>query len=66
MVLSRKTGEEIYISLNGVMVKIKVNQIGTAKVRIAIDAPPEVAIYRKEAYMNLPDRPAVDGEKNAS
>lgn len=45
LVLSRKTGEEIVIGNN---IVVKVTRIRGDKVRIAIEAPPDVRIMRSE------------------
>jgi len=45
LVLTRKVGEEILI---GDSIKIKVIEISGSKVRLGIDAPAEMRIYREE------------------
>jgi carbon storage regulator len=45
LVLSRKTGQEIYI---GDEIKVRVLSISGDTVRIGIDAPQDVTIMRKE------------------
>ena len=45
LVLSRKLGEKIYISDN---ICITVVDIDRGKIRLGIEAPREVAIYRQE------------------
>jgi carbon storage regulator len=52
LVLSRKTGEEISI---GDDILIRVSTIGAGRVRIGIEAPPDVRIIRTEL---LPEEPA--------
>jgi carbon storage regulator len=47
LVLTRKTGESIHV---GDDVEIVVEEIGHNQVRIGIDAPEEVPIYREEIY----------------
>jgi carbon storage regulator CsrA len=61
LVLSRKIEEEVYITFGEVLVRVKVTESRPGKVKLAIDAPPEVGIHRKESYLNLPDRPKIDG-----
>lgn len=45
LVLSRKTGEQIVIGEN---IRITVIRIQGDKVRIGIEAPPDVKVYRSE------------------
>ena len=45
LVLTRKVGEEILI---GDSIKIKVIEISGSKVKLGIDAPAEMRIYREE------------------
>ena len=45
LVLSRKSGERIVIGPN---IELRVVDIGMTRVRLAIDAPQEVAIYRRK------------------
>lgn len=47
LVLSRKVGESIHINDN---IKITVTRIEKGDVRISIDAPREVPVYREELY----------------
>jgi carbon storage regulator len=53
LVLSRKAGQRIVIGGN---ITLLVQQIRGDKVRLAIEAPPEVLVLRKE----LVDRPPPD------
>lgn len=55
LVLSRKVGETIRIADN---VEIVVVQIGPGKVRLGINAPPEVKILRGELKPDEPAEPA--------
>lgn len=55
LVLSRKLGEQIYIGEN---VCITVVDIDRGKIRLGIEAPREVAIYRKEL---MPERHQLRG-----
>ncbi len=48
LVLSRKTDEEIVITVNGTTLSLKVVEIRGDKVRIGFDAPKDVSIWRKE------------------
>lgn len=55
LVLSRKVGETIRIADD---VEIVVVQIGPGKVRLGINAPPEVKILRGELKPDEPAEPA--------
>lgn len=48
LVLSRKLGEKIYISDN---ITITVVDIDRGKIRLGIEAPRDVPIFRKEIYV---------------
>ena len=52
LVLSRKSGERIVIGPN---IELRVVDIGKTRVRLAIDAPQEIAIYRQEVYRRIQD-----------
>ena len=58
LVLSRKLGEKIYIGDN---IVITVVDIDRGKIRLGIEAPRDVAIYRQEL---LPLGHAMSGVKN--
>ena len=47
LVLSRKLGESIKI---GKDIEITIVRLGDKRVRIGIDAPPELAVHRKEVW----------------
>lgn len=51
LVLSRKLGEKIYINEN---ICITVVDIDRGKIRLGIDAPRDVPIFRKELLTNPP------------
>ena len=53
LVLSRKSGERIVIGPN---IELRVVDIGKTRVRLAIDAPQEVAIYRQEVSRRIQDQ----------
>lgn len=57
LVLSRKLGEKIYISDN---ICITVVDIDRGKIRLGIEAPREVPIFRKE-LLNKEDGPRDQG-----
>lgn len=48
LVLKRKLGESILIKTAGIEFEVKVSDISEGKVKLAIDAPMEVQILRKE------------------
>ena len=50
LVLTRKPGQSLYI---GDEIKITLHGIRGNQVRIGIDAPPAVKIYREEIYMQI-------------
>jgi carbon storage regulator len=52
LVLSRKCGERILIGPN---IELTVADIRGKCVRLAIDAPREVSIYRQEVYQRIQD-----------
>ncbi len=47
LVLSRKLGEKILIGDNVVVTVVRIDQ---GQVRLGIEAPPEIAVYREEIY----------------
>lgn len=51
LVLSRKLGEKIYINDN---ICITVVDIDRGKIRLGIEAPRDVPIYRQELLANAP------------
>ncbi|OGR01186.1 MAG: carbon storage regulator [Deltaproteobacteria bacterium RIFOXYA12_FULL_61_11] len=58
LVLTRKEGECIRIDHE---ILIRIHNIGKNRVRVAIDAPPNVPIYREEVYLRI-----VEENKQAS
>ena len=50
LVLTRKVGEEIFINEN---IRIAIHRIQGCRVRIAIDAPDDVAVLRSELVFNF-------------
>ena len=48
LILGRKLGERIRLTVNGIEIWVEVNRIGTHDVRIGITAPPAVEIVREE------------------
>lgn len=57
LVLSRKLGEKIYIGPN---VVVTVVDIDRSRIRLGIDAPTDVKIYREELLPTQP--PVASGE----
>jgi carbon storage regulator len=49
LILTRKPGESLYIG----DVKVTVVELKGHQVRIGIDAPPEIRIYREEIYLQI-------------
>ena len=49
LILTRKPGESLYIG----DVKVTVVELKGHQVRIGIDAPPEIRIYREEIYIQI-------------
>ena len=58
LVLSRKLGEKIYISEN---ICITVVDIDRGKIRLGIEAPREVPIFRQELLQNPEKQPPPPG-----
>ena len=52
LALGRKRGESITMVVGGMVVVVKVYDVGKAVVRLAIEAPPEVRIIRTELLAN--------------
>lgn len=58
LILTRKPGESIYIGdIKVTIVEMKGNQI-----RVGIDAPPEVRIYREEIYLQIMEENRIAAE----
>jgi carbon storage regulator len=49
LVLTRREGETIVIGANAI-IRVTVTNIGGDKVRIGIEAPPEVPVHREEIW----------------
>jgi carbon storage regulator len=58
LVLSRKLGEKIYINDN---ICITIVDIDRGKIRLGIEAPRDIPIFRKELLANSPE-PAVKAD----
>jgi carbon storage regulator CsrA len=48
LILGRKLGERIRLTVNGIEIWVEVNRIAANDVRIGITAPPAVEIVREE------------------
>jgi carbon storage regulator len=55
LVLSRKQDERVIISVGGVKLDILVVDIRGDKVRLGIQAPPEVIVHREEVWNQIFD-----------
>jgi len=53
LVLTRKQNEEVVIQLGRRVVRVRVVGAGNGRVRLGIDAPPEVAIHREEIWSRI-------------
>lgn len=53
LVLSRRKNEEIYIVVNGKMIKIMLVDIRGDRVRLGFEADQDVGVYRKEVYETI-------------
>jgi carbon storage regulator len=53
LILSRKCGERVVISLNGETVMIEIMKIRGSQVRVGIQAPVHVAVHREEVWSKL-------------
>ncbi|MCB0359347.1 MAG: carbon storage regulator CsrA [Bdellovibrionales bacterium] len=50
LILTRKPGESVYI---GDDIKVTLMEIKGNQVRVGVDAPPSVRIYREEIYLQI-------------
>ena len=63
LVLSRKVGESILINES---IRVTVVQAGNGRIRLGIDAPPEVRVLREELTMSsFHSSPSKNGEAEA-
>ena len=53
LVLTRKVGESIAI---GDHIKIKVVEVKGSQIRLGLEAPPDVKIYREEVYEKVTEQ----------
>jgi carbon storage regulator len=54
LVLSRKTGEAVFV---GSDIRVKVLEVRGDRVKLGLDGPPELPIHREEVYRALSSRP---------
>ena len=62
LILTRKSGESIIIDgkIDG-KIEIKITGISDEKIKIGIDAPAEMKVYRKELYDTLEENKSAAG-----
>lgn len=54
LVLSRALGEKLVIVLpNGQIVEVGVARLSNGNVRLAVEAPPEIAVHRLEVWRQI-------------
>lgn len=53
LILTRKPGESIFILVNGELVKVTVVELKGNQIRVGIDAPPNIRIYREEIWEQI-------------
>jgi carbon storage regulator len=58
LILTRKSGESLYI---GDDVKITIVEVKGNQIRVGIDAPPKIRVYREEIYLQI-----LEENKNAA
>lgn len=62
LILTRKPGESLYIGDN---VKVTIVEIKGNQIRVGIDAPSELRIYREEIYLQILDENRSAADVNA-
>lgn len=63
LILTRKSGESIIVDGR---IEIKITSISDEKVKIGIDAPAEMRVYRKELYDTLEENKSATGNAAAA
>jgi carbon storage regulator len=53
LILTRKPGESIFVLVNGEQVKVTVVELKGNQIRLGIDAPPSIRIYREEIWEQI-------------
>lgn len=61
LVLSRRVGEEIVIAGN---IRVRVTKIHGSRIRLAVEAPDNVAILRGEVAHRIREAPGEEGTTN--
>jgi carbon storage regulator len=65
LVLSRRPGESITIGKNA-EIKIVITEIDNKKVKVAIAAPREIPVHRKEIYEKIKENDANEKSKKVN
>lgn len=63
LILTRKRGESLVIDGK---IEIKVTDISDEKIKLGIEAPPEMKVYRKELYETLQENKSAAGTAAAA
>ena len=53
LVLTRKQNQDIIIQLGHRVVRVRVLDAGIGRVRLGVDAPPDVTVHRQEVWQRL-------------
>ena len=63
LILTRKRGESIVIDGK---IEIKVTDISDEKIKLGVEAPPDMKVYRKELYETLQENKTAAGTAAAA
>ncbi len=63
LILTRKRGESLVIDGR---IEIKVTDISDEKIKLGIEAPPDMKVYRKELYETLQENKSAAGTAAAA
>lgn len=63
LILTRKRGESIIIDGK---IEIKVTDISDEKIKLGVEAPPDMKVYRKELYETLQENKTAAGNAAAA
>ena len=63
LILTRKRGESLVIDGK---IEIKVTDISDEKIKLGIEAPPDMKVYRKELYETLQENKSAAGTAAAA
>jgi len=58
LILARKRGERVVVSMNGETVTIEILKIRGAQVSVGFKAPTHVAVHREEIWNRIIDEPS--------